>query len=246
MLQRLSDPREQAFAALHAAEVMPTSALAPIGVYAIDEQPLFRRGLAAMLGADSAFIWLGEASSGAEAVAVARTVRPDVVFVDLLMPEMGGLDAMEALRPLWPTARFVMMASRIDPADMRRVVAAGASCMHKNVSPLELVAAIRAVRRGQRVLSPAVVAAIEASTAVAPMRNDLTPRERALLQLMAQGLDNRSISQSLAISVPTVKFHVTNIMSKLHAANRTAAVLAALREKIICLDASLTANSASL
>ncbi len=243
MLQRSSEPLEQTFASLHAAEVMPTSALAPIGVYAIDEQPLFRRGLAAMLGADNAFCWLGEASTGADAVAAAHTVCPDVVFVDLLMPNMDGVVTMEALRPLWPSARFVVMASRIEAADMRRVVAAGASCMHKSVSPLELVAAIRAVRRGQRVLSPAVITALESSVREAPLRNDLTPRERALLQLMAQGLDNRSISQSLAISVPTVKFHVTNIMSKLHAANRTAAVLAALREKIIRLDGPVTAGS---
>jgi NarL family two-component system response regulator LiaR len=176
-------------------------------------------------------------------VAAAHTVCPDVVFVDLLMPQMDGVATLEALRPLWPSARFVVMASRIEAADMRRVVAAGASCMHKSVSPLELVAAIRAVRRGQRVLSPAVITALESSAREAPLRNDLTPRERALLQLMAQGLDNRSISQSLAISVPTVKFHVTNIMSKLHAANRTAAVLAALREKIIRLDGPLAAGS---
>jgi NarL family two-component system response regulator LiaR len=243
MSQSFEESLEPALMNLHAAEEMPTWALAPIGVFAIDEQPLFRRGLAAMLAADSAFCWLGEASTGAAAVAVARTVCPDVVFVDLHMPDLDGVATVEALRPLWPSARFVVMASRIEAAEMRRVVAVGASCMHKSVSPLELVAAIRAVRRGQRVLSPAVITALESSAREAPLRNDLTPRERALLQLMAQGLDNRSISQSLAISVPTVKFHVTNILSKLHAANRTAAVLAALREKIIRLDGPLAASS---
>ncbi len=243
MLNKFADSGEQSFASFHGAEVMPTAALTPIGVFAIDEQPLFRRGLSAMLGTDSAFRWLGEASTGADAVAVADTLRPDVVFVDLQMPLMDGVATMEALRPLWPSARFVVMAGRIEATDMRRVVAAGASCMHKSVSPLEMVAAIRAVRRGQRVLSPAVVTALESSAREAPLRNDLTPRERALLQLMAQGLDNRSISQSMSISVPTVKFHVTNIMSKLHAANRTAAVLAALREKLVRLDEPATADA---
>jgi chemotaxis response regulator CheB len=140
MSQRFEESAESMNTDWQAAEVMPTSALAPIGVFAIDEQPLFRRGLAAMLGADSAFCWLGEASTGADAVAVARTVCPDVVFVDLQMPAMDGVATLEALRPLWPSARFVVMAGRIEAAEMRRVVAVGASCLHKNVSPLGHVA----------------------------------------------------------------------------------------------------------
>jgi NarL family two-component system response regulator LiaR len=226
----------QALPSAPGAQAQSALAPGPIGVYAIDEQPLFRRGLAALLDADSAFRWLGEASSAAEALAVAHTVSPDVVLVDLQMPTLDGVASLQALRPLWPAARFVVMASQADPADLRRVQAAGASCMHKSASPQEVVSAIRTVRRGQRVLSPVVAAAIEAGAQAVPTHSELTPRERALLQLMAQGLDNRSIAQSLTISVPTVKFHITNILSKLQVANRTAAVLVALREKIIQLD----------
>ena len=236
MLQSHSAPSPAPAPSRAGVEGHPAPVTPPIGVYIIDEQPLFRRGLAAMLAADSAFRWLGEASSAAEAVAAAHSICPDVVLVDLSMPEMGGPEALAALPPLWPSCRFLVMGSQIRLGDLRAWVAAGASFVHKSVSPLELGADIRAVARGQRVLSPAVVASLDAQARELALRDELTPRERALLQLMAQGMDNRSISQTLDISVPTVKFHVTNIMSKLRVSNRTAAVLVALREKIVRLD----------
>lgn len=219
---------------MRAVAVAPTAAA--FGVYAIDEQPLFRRGLAAMVGADPAYQWLGEASSGAEALAQAHAIRPDLIFIDLPIPGMGGVETLVGLRSLWPQAHFVVMVSQIDPSDLRRVAQTGASCLHKSVPPAELMLALRTAQRGQRVLSPVVAAALGSGACVAVLRDGLTPRELALLRLMGQGLDNRGISQRMDISVPTVKFHVTHILSKLSAPNRTAAVLAALREKIISLD----------
>ncbi len=233
MLQRTAPACDSTLSSLYAADAVPTPALGPVGVYAIDAQPLFRRGLAAMLGTERGYHWVGEAASVAEALLVAHMVRPDVVFVEL---PMSGTDGLAALRPFWPSARYVVMARYNDPAALRRVAATGASCLLKSVSPLDLVDALRAVRCGRRVLSPAVTAVLDADALEPPLGHDLTPREHALLQLMAQGLDNRSISTLMDISVPTVKFHVTNVMTKLRTANRTATVLAALREKIVRLD----------
>ena len=215
------------------------------GVFAIDDHPLFRHGLAALLAAEGGYDWLGEASSSLDALRQAAWLRPDLVFVDQLMPGLDGITLTESLKAHWPDARFLVLASRLDGPAVRRITALGASCLHKSVSPAELMVAVRAVRRGQRVLSPAVRTAIDRNARQAPLRETLTPRERALLQLMAQGLDNRSISLQLDITVPTVKFHVTNIMAKLNASNRTAAVLAALREQLIGLDTQPQAEAAA-
>jgi DNA-binding NarL/FixJ family response regulator len=238
MLQRTAPACDSTLSSLYAADAVPspTPGPGPVGVYIIDEQVLFRRGLAAMLADHPGYHWVGEADSAAQALLVAHLVCPDVVFVDLLAPDADGVTAMAALRPFWPAARFVLMAGRCEPATLRRVVATGASCLLKSVSALDLADALRAVSRGQQVLAPAVIAALEPAEPDESQAHDLTPREHALLRLMAQGLDNRSISMLMDISVPTVKFHVTNIMAKLRAANRTAAVLTALREKIVRLD----------
>jgi NarL family two-component system response regulator LiaR len=236
MLQRTAQANDSALSSLYAADGAPSPTPGALGVYAIDEQALFRRGVAALLGADKAYHWVGEAGSAAEALRVAHMVRPDLVLLDLDLPELDGVATMQALQPYWPGARYVLMAGRSDPAALRRAAETGASCLLKSVSPPDLMAALCAAGGGERVLSPAVRAAVEADTPAPALRADLTPREHALLRLMAQGLDNRSIAVLMDISVPTVKFHVTNVMTKLRAANRTAAVLAALRENLVSLD----------
>jgi DNA-binding NarL/FixJ family response regulator len=238
MLQRTAPACDSTLSSLYAAEAVPTPTPTPgpVGVYVIDEQALFRRGLAAMLADHPGYHWVGEAGSAAQALLVAHMVCPDVVFIDLPAPDADAVAAMAALRPFWPAARFVLMAGRCQPATLRRVVATGASCLLKSVTALDLAEALRAVSRGQQVLAPDVIAALQPPASDAAPAHDLTPREHALLRLMAQGLDNRSISMLMDISVPTVKFHVTNIMAKLRAANRTAAVLTALRERIVRLD----------
>lgn len=205
-------------------------------VFAVDEQPIFRRGLASVLAGEGGYHWLGESASGTEALRLAPGLRPDLVFIDLLMPGMDGIETLQSLKMIWPGARFVLMASRLAPVDLRRVLATGVSCLHKRLAASELLAALRSLRSGQRVFSPALLVPVDDRGREAALRADLTPREQALLGLMAQGLDNRSIAVQLGISVPTVKFHVTNIMSKLQADNRTAAVLAGLRQGLIQLE----------
>ncbi len=209
----------------------------PIRVFVVDDHPMIRHGLAAMIGAERGFQWVGDASDGPEAVHTAPALAPDLLLVDLVMPRLDGVATIAALRPKLPQARFVVLTSVLDPAEVKRAMDAGANAyLLKNASAQELVTVMQSAVRGQRVLAPEVSdAIIEHSRTPAPGA-DLTQRERELLALMARGLSNQEIAGALAIAMPTVKFHVTNILAKLHADNRTEAVLTALRHKIVMLE----------
>lgn len=207
-----------------------------IRVFVVDDHPMIRHGLAAMLRAEPGMLWVGDAADGADAVRLAPTLRPDVVLMDLVMPRLDGVAAIAALRPLLPHCRFVILTSLLEPAEVKRAIEAGASgYLLKNASSQELVTVIQAAHRGQRVLAPEVTDALAAQQKAAP-GSDLTQRERELLALMARGHSNQEISTQLAIAMPTVKFHVTNILAKLHADNRTEAVLIALKHKLVALE----------
>lgn len=215
-----------------------------VRVYLIDDYPMFRRGLTVTLNSESSFNCVGEASSGAEAVRSVQGLQPDVVLIDMAMPGMDGIETMEALRTVLPQARFVLFLNELDAAELRRAIAAGAACvLLKSASTQELITAVRAVHCGLRVHSPALTDALSNSEPQAALGADLTRRERSLLVLMALGLTNKDISERLNIAMPTVKFHVTNILAKLNAENRTTAVLVALRHKIIAMDRSPAAMS---
>ena len=206
-------------------------------VFVVDDHPMIRHGLAAMLSGQSDLHWVGDAGSGAEAVRLAPPLLPDVVLIDLAMPHQDGIAAITVLRPLLPKSQFVLLAGLIEPAEARRALAAGAcGFLLKSASTAELVAVIHAARRGQRAMAPSLSNALAASDRGAAVGADLTVRERELLALMARGLSNQEISQRLAIAMPTVKFHVTNILAKLHADNRTEAVLVALRQRLVSLE----------
>ena len=167
-------------------------------------------------------------------------LAPDVVLMDLVMPRMDGVDCIRALRPLLPLlpkTKFVILTSLLDPAEVRPAMDAGAcGYLLKNASSQELVTVIQMAQRGHRVLAPEVTDALVASQKEAAPGSDLTQRERALLALMVRGQSNQQISNELTIAMPTVKFHVTNILAKLHADNRTEAVLVALRHKLVALE----------
>jgi NarL family two-component system response regulator LiaR len=223
---------------------MAEAAASPVRVFLVDDHPMARHGLAAMVAGAPALLRVGEAADGAQAVSTAPAARPDVFVIDHLMPGMDGIATMQALHLLLPEARFVLMLSEADPAVARSAVAAGASCLLlKTASTQDLVAAILAAHRGQRLDAPEVASALVANLQQASVGADLTRRERDLLLLLAQGLGNQDISTRLEIAVPTVKFHVTNILSKLQAENRTAAVLVALRHRLVSLDAAASAAS---
>lgn len=207
-----------------------------IRIFVADDHPMVRHGLAAMLASEPQMRWMGDAADGAEAVRVAPALAPHVVLMDMDMPQMDGIAAISALRPRLPDARYVLLLSHNDNATAKRAIDAGASgYLLKSASPAELFAAIRAAHLGQRV-APPVQAPDAAEGGSGTVGSNLTQRERELLGLMARGLSNQDIADQLSIAMPTVKFHVTNVLTKMKADNRTEAVLTALRHKIVSLE----------
>lgn len=208
-----------------------------IRVFVVDDHPMIRHGLAAMLKAEPGMQWVGDAPDGTDAVRLAPALDPDVVLMDLVMPRMDGVAAIAALKPMMPRAKFVILTSLLEPAEVRRAMDAGAcGYLLKNASSQELVTVIQMAHKGHRVLAPEVTDALVASQKDPAPGSDLTQRERELLALMARGFSNQEISTQLSIAMPTVKFHVTNILAKLHADNRTEAVLIALKHKLVALE----------
>jgi NarL family two-component system response regulator LiaR len=208
-----------------------------IRVFVVDDHPMIRHGLAAMVQAERELQWVGDAGSGEDALRIAPALKPDIVLMDLVMPQIDGIAAIAGLRPLLPQARFIVLTSLLDPDEVKRALEAGASSfLLKNASAQELITVIRATAQGHRVLAPEITDALVAGEKRSSPGADLTTRERELLALMARGLSNQEISQALSIAMPTVKFHVTNILAKLHADNRTEAVLTALKHKLVSLN----------
>lgn len=208
-----------------------------IRVFVVDDHPMIRHGLAAMVQAERELKWVGDAGSGDDALRLAPALKPDIVLMDLVMPQMDGIATIAALRPQLPHTRFVVLTSLLEPDEVKRALEAGASSfLLKNASAQELITVIRATAQGHRVLAPEVTDALVAGDKRHSPGSDLTTRERELLALMARGLSNQEISTELSIAMPTVKFHVTNILAKLHADNRTEAVLTALKHKLVALD----------
>jgi two-component system, NarL family, response regulator LiaR len=206
-----------------------------IRVFVVDDYPMIRQGLAAMLAQEPSMQWMGEACDGAEAVRIAPGLSPHVVLMDLDMPQLDGIAAIAALRLRLPDARCLLLMSQPDPTSAKRAIDAGAAgYLLKSAEPTELFAAIRAAYHGHAVASAAGTDS-EAIAADSPAAK-LTQRERELLGLMARGLSNQHIADQLSIAMPTVKFHVTNILTKMDADNRTEAVLTALRHKIVTLE----------
>ncbi len=203
-----------------------------IRVFVVDDHPLARSGLAAMLAETDGIKWVGEAATAAHALRTAPQLAPDVVLMDDELSDMSGLRAVHLLRPCLPRARFVMLIREADPALQRRALEAGvASALLKSASLHDLGSAIHAAFQSRPL--PATAALPAAPSPAQVPGADLTQRERDLLALLACGLSNHDIAAQLGISVPTVKFHVSNVMSKLGVENRTAAVLVALRHRLV-------------
>lgn len=205
-----------------------------IRVFIVDDHPMIRTGLAAMIEAESDLQFAGEAATGRDAVRLIPEAAPDVVLMDLVMPQMDGVAATAALRKQMPGTKFVILTSLVDPGEVERAIEAGANgYLLKNASAHDLVAVIRAVHSGRRTLAPEVTDALIARRQQRVPGADLTQRERELLVLMTRGMNNQEIAVELAIAVPTVKFHITNILGKLEADNRTEAVLTAIKHRIV-------------
>ena len=205
-----------------------------IRIFLVDDHPMIRHGLAAMIGGEDDFVLVGEAASGDEAIERLPSVNPHIVLMDLVMPGTDGITSIARLHPHMPDTRFVVLTSLVEPTEIRRAIQAGASgYLLKNATSQELVTVIRETHSGRRVLAPEATDAIIAASQKPAPGVDLTQRERELLALMARGMSNQQIATALVVALPTVKFHVTNILGKLHVDNRTEAVLLALKHRLV-------------
>lgn len=206
-----------------------------IRVLIVDDHKVVRKGLRAFLLSFNDLEMVGEASSGEEAVRVCSQLKPDVVLMDLVMPGMDGAAATAAIRVQCPDIKVVALTSFPEEDLVQKALKAGAiSYLLKNVEADELANAIRAAYAGRSTLAPeAAQALIHATTRPPEIGHDLTPREREVLKLMIEGLNNSEIAQRLTLSDSTVKFHVSNILSKLNAESRTEAVAIALQHNVV-------------
>ena len=198
-----------------------------------DDHPIFRDGLAALLGVHPDLQLVAEAGDGAEAVELYRAHRPDVTLMDLSMPGMGGVQAIGFITAEFPEARIIALTTYQGDADIHRALEAGArGYLLKDVLRNEVVEAIRAVHRGQRVVPGAVAQRLAQFTP----RVELTERELEVLTLMAKGYRNKDIADAIGRTEATVKVHVLHVLSKLDVSDRTEAVAVALKRGIIHLE----------
>lgn len=203
-----------------------------IRVLSVDDHPLFSEGIAAIVNNAPDMSMVAQATSGREAVRRFRSHTPDVTLMDLRLPDIGGIDAMIAIREQAPAARIIMLTTFEGDVEIQRALAAGArGYLLKSTPPDALLAAIRLVHAGKK----QIAAAVAAHLAEHVTDEALTPRERDVLQHVSGGNRNRDIAELLSISEETVKAHVRHIMEKLGASDRTQAVAIALRRGIIQL-----------
>jgi two-component system, NarL family, response regulator LiaR len=207
----------------------------PIRLLIVDDHPVVRSGLSAFLLAFDELELVGEAGGGAEALRLCGEVRPDVVLMDLVMPEMDGVAATRAIHKAYPHIQVIALTSFKEEDLVQRALQAGAiSYLLKNVCADDLIEAIHRAHAGRSTLAQeATEALVHAATHPAAPGGNLTLREREVLALMALGLGNREIAERLVISTSTAKFHVSSILSKLGAADRTEAVAMAFQFHLV-------------
>jgi DNA-binding NarL/FixJ family response regulator len=204
-----------------------------IRIMAVDDHPLIRSGLRAVIASEPDMEMVGEAANGEEAIDRYREERPDVVLMDLRMPVMDGLAATLAILREFPDAKIVALTTYEGDEDIHRALSAGArGYLLKDMMRSQLLQVIRTVQKGQR----AIPAAIAARLAEFTPRIELTPRELEVLQLMAKGFSNPEIATTLGRTESTMKVHVSNILQKLQATDRTEAVTVAIQRGILHLE----------
>ncbi|GGX76324.1 DNA-binding response regulator [Streptomyces hiroshimensis] len=213
-----------------------------VKVLIADDQPLVRRGLALILAPDPAFEVVGEAGDGAEAVALAHRLRPDVVVMDIRMPVLDGVAATGRLAQELPGCRVLALSTfDMDEYVVAALRAGAYGFLPKDISPEELVTAVRVVHTGEAAVAPRLLTRLISTYVRAPRRPEppvantaeLTPREVEVWRLMATGLDNTGIAGAMDISLSTVKNHITNVFGKLGVRDRAQAVITAYETGLV-------------
>ena len=215
----------------------------PVRILIVDDHEVVRDGIAVMMGRQQDFVVVGEAENGADAVQKARDLQPDLVLMDLRMPQMDGVEAMRQIRSQDPDIKFIVLTTYDSDEYIFDAIEAGAKgYLLKDASREELFQAVRAVHRGESLIEPGVaskvldrLAQLSRQAHGPPAVQILSERETEVLQLMARGAPNKSIATSLSISESTVKTHVANIFQKLEVNQRTEAVTKAMSMGIIKL-----------
>jgi NarL family two-component system response regulator LiaR len=213
----------------------------PIRVLIADDHAIVRKGIRALLSVKPDIEVVGEASDGAETVAQAQALRPDVILMDLVMPEMDGIEATRQIVEQQPGVRILVLTSFAADDKVFPAIKAGAlGYLLKDSGPDDLVQAIHQVYRGEPALEPSIARKVLLELSQPPKEpltpEPLTGRELEVLRLVAQGRSNRQIAEQLVIAEMTVRTHVSNILSKLHLVSRTQVALYALREGLASLE----------
>lgn len=212
-----------------------------IRILIADDHSIVREGLRTLIASEPEMELVGEAADGVEAVFKARSLRPDVILMDMMMPRKNGLEAINEIKREDPGARILVLTSFAEDDQVFPAIKAGAlGYLLKDSSPQQLLQAIRDVYRGESSLHPSIalklIHELKQPSDLPPAGDPLTEREVVVLKLIAQGLSNQEIADKLVISEWTVRTHVRNILGKLHLANRIQAALYALREGLASLD----------
>jgi len=210
-----------------------------IRVLLVDDHAVVREGLRAFLELQDGIEVVGEAGDGEEAVTEASRLEPDVILMDLVMPKLDGVGAMRRLRDVVPSARVVVLTSFLEDQRLLPAIQAGAAgYLLKNTEPAELARALRAAHKGEAIIDPTVAARLVSALADGSRtgrdeRDQLTRREREVLELIVRGRSNKRIALELGIAEKTVKTHVGHVLAKLGVTDRTQAALLAVREGLV-------------
>jgi NarL family two-component system response regulator LiaR len=211
-----------------------------IRIVIVDDHAVVRQGLRYLLEQQPDMEVVGEGKDGAQGVAIVASLLPDVVLLDLLMPRMDGISAVREMKRLTPSTQIIMLTSYYEDDQIFGAIKAGAlSYLLKDASPEELVEAVHAAARGEGILHPQVAARVLREMQQRSPLEELTARERDVLTLIARGRSNAEIAAELVIGEGTVKTHVSNILLKLHLADRTQAAIYALQQRLVPLKDAL-------
>ena len=205
-----------------------------IRIMLVDDHAVVRSGLGAFLSVNPDLELIGEAENGEQAVVRAGILKPDVILMDLMMPVMDGVTAIALIKKQNPAIQIIALTSYQEDELVQNALKGGAiGYLMKNVSARELAAAISAAKDGKITLSPEAAQALVHASQQAQETETLTEREREVLKLMVEGLNNAEIAERLVVSLSTVKYHISNILMKLGVDNRVAAVTMALQKKLV-------------